>query len=232
MPQGRGHGYWTKERETRAEGDGLQARGTIRGTIFTALAAALVAGGASGAAAARTGDAEASLFDAEGYRAARYRAPIRLDPAPAQAIDLAEALTLTPGRDALFIDVMPAEGAVRDPASGAWRLAASHLTIPGALWFPETGRAPVDQALWAGLTGAIDEARRARPDLPVILFCRSDCWMSWNAARRLAREGRSGIFWLAEGTDGWHAAGRALIEAAPVITPPSRSHARQKQEEH
>ena len=210
----------------------MQACGTIRGTILTALAAALVAGGTSATAPARAGDAEASLFDPEGYRAARYRAPIRLDPAPAQAIGLAEALTLAPGRDALFIDVMPAEGGVRDPASGAWRLAAPHLTIPGALWFPETGRAPVDQGLWAGLTGAVDEARRARPDLPVILFCRSDCWMSWNAARRLAREGRSGIFWLAEGTDGWHGAGRALIEAAPVITPPSRSQARQKQEEH
>lgn len=232
MPHRRGCGYWTKEREARAEGDGLQARDTIRGTILTALAAALVAGGAASAAPARAGDAEAILFDPEGYRAARYRAPIRLDPAPARTIGLAEALMLVPGRDALFIDVMPAEGAVRDPVSGAWRLAASHLTIPGALWFPETGRAPVDQELWAGLAEAVDAARRARPDLPVILFCRCDCWMSWNAARRLAREGRSGIFWLAEGTDGWHAAGRALIEAAPVITPPSRSQPRQEQEEH
>jgi rhodanese-related sulfurtransferase len=43
--------------------------------------------------------------------------------------------------------------------------------------------------------------------------------MSWNAARRLARRGIANVHWLAEGTDGWHAAGRALVVAVPVATP-------------
>lgn len=160
-----------------------------------------------------------ALFDAEGYRTARYRAPVRADPTPASAISLAAALTLEPGRDALFIDVTPVEGGVRDPASGVWTLSEAHLTIPGALWLPETGRSPVDEGLWRALETRIAEARAAAPGQPVILFCRIDCWMSWNAARRLALGGTGNVHWLAEGTDGWHGAGRALVSGVPVATP-------------
>lgn len=162
-----------------------------------------------------------ALFDPEGYRSARYRAPVKADPAPAQTITLAAALALDPLRDALFIDVMPVEGGVRDPASGVWTLSQQHLTIPGALWLPETGRAPVDGDLWAALEARISAARVAAPDMPVILFCRTDCWMSWNAARRLALRGIANVHWLAEGTDGWHAASRPLVVAVPVAVPAS-----------
>ena len=162
---------------------------------------------------------DAALFDAQGYRTARYRSPIRTDPVPAATITLDAALGLEPGKDALFIDVMPVEAGVRDPVSGVWRLSAQHLTIPGALWYPETGRAPVDQALWRALEAKIAEARRSAPGQPVILFCRADCWMSWNAARRLAAQGYANIHWFAAGTDGWHAAGRELVGAIPVTTP-------------
>lgn len=156
------------------------------------------------------------LFDEDGYRSARYRTPIKQDPRPAPHLALAAALELDPQGDALFIDVMPVEGGVRDPQTGQWRLSQQHLTIPGAQWHPETGRAPVDPDLWRGLEQAITKARQKRPGLPVIIFCHSDCWMSWNAARRLARGGVPNVWWLAEGTDGWHAAGRKLIDAAPT----------------
>jgi PQQ-dependent catabolism-associated CXXCW motif protein len=165
--------------------------------------------------------AEPSLFDAQGYRSARYRAPVKADPAPAQTITLAAALALDPSRDALFIDVMPVEGGVRDPVSGVWTLSQEHLTIPGALWLPETGRAPVDGDLWAALEARIVAARADALDRPVILFCRSDCWMSWNAARRLALRGIANVHWLAEGTDGWHAASRPLVVAVPIAVPAS-----------
>lgn len=173
-----------------------------------------------------------ALFDADGYRSARYRAPVKADPAPAQTIPLAAALALDQRGGALFIDVMPAEGGVRDPVTGLWTLAAAHLTIPGALWLPETGRAPVDAGLWAALEARIAAVRRGQPDVPVIVFCRTDCWMSWNAARRLAARGHAHVHWLAEGTDGWHAAGRALAVAVPVPVPvavPSAGTTQQEQ---
>lgn len=169
-----------------------------------------------------------ALFDAAGYRAARYRSPVEADPHPAQPIALTAALALTPGRDALFIDVMPAEGGVRDAASGAWALSTEHLTIPGAFWHPETGRSPVDPVLWQALEAQVRAARKSAPTQPVILFCRIDCWMSWNAARRLALQGHDNVRWLAEGTDGWHAAGRKLVVAVPVAVPLSKTEEQEK----
>jgi len=157
--------------------------------------------------------ADDGLFDTQGYRRARYRAAIDRLPDPAARITMAAALEW--GDDALFLDVLPAEGALRDAGSGHWTLAEPHETIPGALWFPEVGRAPVDPALWRALTGRVAAWRRDHPHGPIVVFCRADCWMSWNAARRLAREGVAGVTWLPEGIDGWHDAGRALVAVVP-----------------
>ncbi|MCX7283144.1 MAG: rhodanese-like domain-containing protein [Novosphingobium sp.] len=159
-------------------------------------------------------------FDTEGYRSARYRAPVDRLPTPAARIAIDRALRLKPGVDALFIDVLPAEGGVRDAVSGQWTLALPHETIPGAAWHPETGRSHPDDALWRGLREAVALHRANHPAVPVVLFCRSDCWMGWNAARRLAREGFGNVYWLAEGIEGWHEAGRALAPARPVIVAP------------
>ena len=173
---------------------------------------AVIAGAALLAVLARDACARDALFDDEGYRCARYRAVIDRLPDPAARMAMATALAL--GADGLFLDVLPAEGVVRD-ADGHWSLAEPHETIPGALWFPETGRAPVDPALWRALAEHVAAWRRDHPHGPIVVFCRADCWMSWNAARRLARAGMAGIFWLPEGIDGWHDAGRALVGVTP-----------------
>ena len=87
------------------------------------------------------------------------------------------------------------------------------------MWFPEVGRAPVDAALWAGLVAAVAQTRGRHPGWPVVVFCRADCWMSWNAARRLALGGVPGVVWLAEGIEGWHDAARPLAPVQPQATP-------------
>lgn len=161
--------------------------------------------------------AQSADFDSQGYRTARYRAPVQGEPRPARRIALPAALMLAPGRDALFLDVMPVESGVRDRKSGRWTLSQRHETIPGAEWHPEVGRAPVDGALWAAFTRV---ARRTGK--PVVVFCRVDCWMSWNAARRLAESGVANVWWFAEGTDGWHAAGRPLVTGRPVTIPETK----------
>lgn len=151
------------------------------------------------------------LFDGDGYRAASYRAPVDRDPAPAQRVALAAARQLSPGRDALFIDALPL-----GRAAGHWLQTEPHETVRGAIWRPEVGRPGVDPALWSALRAQIAQWRRRHPDGPVVLFCRIDCWMGWNAARRLAREGVGGVYWLAEGVEGWRDAGGALVRAQPM----------------
>lgn len=158
-------------------------------------------------------------FDVQGYRATRYRAPVDRLPAPARRIALDRALRWHAQGEALFVDVLPVEGGFRDSLTGAWRLSQPHATIPGAQWHPETGRAAPEPGLWRGVERAVATARKSRPRLPVVLFCRADCWMGWNAARRLARGGVARVYWLAEGIDGWNARGRPLVDARPVAVP-------------
>jgi len=188
--------------------------------LFLAIFAAFQLPGNSKAQTTNSATTPPELFDAAGYRKARYRAPVDRPPTPAVAISAEEALHLRPGVDALFIDVLPAEGGVREPLSGRWTLAAQHETIPGAAWHPETGRSHPDPALWQGLRTAISAERARHPSLPVVVFCRSDCWMSWNAARRLASDGFAQVYWFAEGIEGWNDAGRALVKAEPVTIAP------------
>jgi hypothetical protein len=75
-------------------------------------------------------------FDAQGYRNAAFRAPVDRDPAPATAMALADARRLAPGA-ALLVDVLPAEGAHRDPASGRWTLAAPTRRFPVPCGIPK-----------------------------------------------------------------------------------------------
>ena len=49
----------------------------------------------------------------------------------------------------------------------------------------------------------------------LLVFCRADCWMRWNAARRLRAMGYRNVWWLAEGTDGWRDLGQPLVRAVP-----------------
>jgi PQQ-dependent catabolism-associated CXXCW motif protein len=158
--------------------------------------------------------AQEPLFDADGYRVAHYRAPVRQPPTGVGRIAPAAAAQLIPDRDAIFIDVLPAEGGHREPG-GRWRLALPHESIPGAHWFPEAGRGQPDPAIAESLARGVARLTRHRPSRMLILFCRADCWMGWNAAKRLRAMGHGNVWWLAEGTDGWRDLGLPLAQVRP-----------------
>lgn len=154
------------------------------------------------------------LFDPQGYRIAHYRAPVTTASPDVQRIALQAAAALRPDRDALFIDVLPAEGGHRE-ADGSWRLAQPRASILGAHWFPETGRGVLQPAIGPWLERGIARLTHGRKDRMIITFCLADCWMSWNAAKRLHALGYTNVWWLAEGTDGWRELGLPLVEATP-----------------
>lgn len=154
------------------------------------------------------------LFNADGYRIAQYRAPTRQPPEGVTRIAPAAAAQLRPDRGALFIDVLPAEGGHRED-DGRWRLAKARESIAGAHWFPESGRGEPDPAVAAGFARGMARLTKGRRAMPIIVFCLADCWMSWNAAKRLRAMGYARVWWLAEGTDGWRDLGRPLSPAIP-----------------
>jgi len=158
--------------------------------------------------------AQEPLFNAQGYRSAHYRAPTRRPPEGVARIAPAAAAQLRPDIDALFIDVTPAQGASRE-ADGRWRLAEARQSIPGAHWFPESGRGALDPQIEGWFMAGVARLTNGRRDRPIILFCLADCWMSWNAARRLRAHGYERAWWLAEGSDGWRDLGLTLEPVVP-----------------
>lgn len=152
----------------------------------------------------------------ETYRGEPYNAPVPATLQGAHVIDTVEAVRLH-DRGVPFLDVYPRtqkpEGL---PAGTIWR-EPRHETVPGAIWLWDTGYdrlSPVEQArLETGLRTASGGNRAA----PMVIFCRADCWMSWNAARRAVELGYTGIRWFPQGTDGWLAETNvALVTAEPV----------------
>ena len=173
--------------------------------------AAMLALFATGAQAAPGDDA---LFGAHGYRVAHYRAPVSRPPNGVGRIAPVAVALLRPDIDAILIDVLPAEGGHRE-ADGRWRLARERPSIPGAHWFPEAGRGDLSPAIDRWFQEGLVRLTGGARDRMIITFCLADCWMGWNAARRLRALGYTNIWWLAEGTDGWRDLGRPLINARP-----------------
>ncbi|MCP8892003.1 rhodanese [Sphingomonas faeni] len=155
---------------------------------------------------------------ATGYRTAHYRAIVPAAPEGVPRIDTATVARLLAKKHAILIDVMPAEGGVRDAATGVWRLARPRPSIAGAHWFPEAGRGVVDPGIATWFETGIASLRGKRDPRPLIVFCLADCWMSWNASRRLAKAGYGQVYWYADGTDGWSESGRPLVDALPFRT--------------
>lgn len=146
-----------------------------------------------------------------GFRAPPYEAQTPDTLAGAQVIDSAQAVAL---HDAgvRFVDVYPRQKRPAGLPQGTIWKAAAHQTIPGAVWLYDTGydrlSAAESQRLSAGLARILDSA-----DQPVVIFCRADCWMGWNAAKRAVGLGYLNVMWFPGGTDDWLLQGRDLRDA-------------------
>ena len=49
----------------------------------------------------------------------------------------------------------------------------------------------------------------------LVIYCQADCWMSWNAAKRVISYGYSNVAWYPEGTDGWEKTALPMAESEP-----------------
>ncbi|MDX2308298.1 MAG: rhodanese-like domain-containing protein [Hyphomicrobium sp.] len=187
------------------------------GGLWLALALAVVAFPASGRADTPAGPE----FDpASGYRIARYRAPLPETVPGATRIFAADVPALVKDKRARLIDVMAAEGAGYDAKTGRWRLAKTHDHIPGSIWLPDVGKGVVDARLDAYFQLSLEQATDGDKTRSLIIYCQSDCWMSWNAVKRAASYGYTSIYWLPEGIDGWRDWDWPLVPANPEPVPP------------
>lgn len=151
----------------------------------------------------------------DGYRGEPYRAPVPATLSGATVIGIDEALALH-DRGAAFLDAMPRKTRPEGLPEGTIWNEPPHQTIPGALWLWNTGYAALAPAEEERLRDGLTRAQEGDPDRPLVIFCRADCWMSWNAARRAVEWGFDPVLWFPGGTDAWEQAGQPLVTAEPV----------------
>jgi PQQ-dependent catabolism-associated CXXCW motif protein len=100
------------------------------------------------------------------------------------------------------------------PPGTIWR-EKPRRNIPGGVWLPDTGYgalAPATEDYLRGNLARVTEGDRTKA---LVVYCLRDCWMSWNAAKRILSIGYANVVWYPDGTDGWAEAGLPLRESMP-----------------
>lgn len=150
------------------------------------------------------------VAEPEGYRGEPYRAPVPETLGGAVVVDAATAHVLWQAGEVAFVDVLPrAPKPANLPAGTIWR-DKPRLSVPGAVWLPNTGYERIAPETEAYLRDGLDEVTGGDPAHPVLFFCLAECWMSWNAAKRALEMGYTEVYWFPEGTDGWDFEGYPL----------------------
>lgn len=147
----------------------------------------------------------------DGYRLDDYRAPVPDTVAGGEVVHLDAMRALVGQAEVVLIDVLPAPRRPESMRAGMPWLPAPHRSLPGAVWWPDVGRGALAPALEAGFRDHLQSDVGQRL---VVFFCLSNCWMSWNAAKRAASWGYR-VGWYPEGVDGWEAAGLTTVVVAP-----------------
>jgi PQQ-dependent catabolism-associated CXXCW motif protein len=151
----------------------------------------------------------------DGYRTEDYRAPVPATLAGARVLTTAEAASIWRAETGVFIDVMPRAPKPQNlPHGTVWR-DQPRFNIPGSIWLPDTGYGQLAAVTEDYLRRGIDRATVGNNAALVVVYCQADCWMSWNAAKRILTFGYSNVAWYPEGTDGWEREGLDLVESQP-----------------
>ena len=104
------------------------------------------------------------------------------------------------------------------PPETIWR-DKPRLNIPGSIWLPDTGYGALAPATADYLRNNIERATGGDRATPLVIYCLRDCWMSWNAAKRILSMGYADVAWYPDGTDGWTDQLLPVAEAQPEPGP-------------
>jgi PQQ-dependent catabolism-associated CXXCW motif protein len=161
---------------------------------------------------------QAGVPEPSGYRGEPYRAPVPATLAGATVVGDSEAHRLWEAGTAAFIDVLPHPPRPAALPEGTIWHETPHDSIPGATWLPDTGYEALAPETLAYMLDGLAAASAGQRDAPLVFFCMTDCWMSWNAAKRALEQGYTQVIWYPGGVDGWAAAGWPLEPAMPAAT--------------
>ncbi|WP_199258568.1 PQQ-dependent catabolism-associated CXXCW motif protein [Paracoccus binzhouensis] len=157
----------------------------------------------------------AQVPEPEGFRGEPYRAETPATLAGARVIDAAEAMRLH-AQGVPFIDVLPRQARPEGLPEGTLWNAPPHLSIPGATWLYDTGYDRIAPAEAARLRDGLARLSGGDKAARLVIFCKRDCWMSWNAGKRAVALGYTGVLWFPDGVEGWQEQGGSLEPVTPA----------------
>ena len=160
--------------------------------------------------------ARAAPPEPEGFRDHDYRKPTPATLKGATVLATAQAHALWQAKAAAFIDVLPQAPKPKNLPKGVLWIDKPRFDIPDSLWLPDTGYGELAPAMRDYFVKGLAKAG----DLPLVFYCRRDCWMSWNAAKRALQLGFKKVDWYPDGVDGWQEAGFPLEARKAEPRPP------------
>jgi PQQ-dependent catabolism-associated CXXCW motif protein len=160
--------------------------------------------------------AEVAPPEPETYRLENYRAPTPKTLAGARVLTTDEAEALWKAGSAVFVDVLPhAPRPANLPPGTIWR-DKTHMNIPGSYWLPDTGYGELAPSTAFYLRDALRQITGGDTSKLLVIYCQRDCWMSWNAAKRVLSLGYTNVAWYPDGTDGWEENLLSLAKSEPL----------------
>ncbi|MES9992783.1 MAG: rhodanese-like domain-containing protein [Candidatus Thiodiazotropha sp.] len=157
------------------------------------------------------------LFSSDGYRIARYRAPLPADPPAGKRLDTDQLVDLMRRDNPLLVDVQAVTLRPETEEFGiAWLPSKQRWHIPGSVWLPNVGYGRLESRIFTYLKKNLARLTQGEMNRPLVFYCVVDCWMSWNAVKRADSLGYRNLYWYAEGSDGWQEAGLELVPGDPL----------------
>jgi PQQ-dependent catabolism-associated CXXCW motif protein len=162
--------------------------------------------------------AAATVPEPEGFRQDNYNAPVPELLTGARTVD-AGALAEAMAKGAIAIDVLAAPRRPPSlPQDRPW-LPVPRMNVPGSLWWPEVGRGAISPALDDWFRARLAAVTSGDEKKSIAFYCKADCWMCWNAAKRAISYGYRNVLWFPGGVEAWEGAGYKLQPATPEAVP-------------
>ncbi len=160
---------------------------------------------------------EAAAPEPPTFRLDHYNAPVPETLKGATVLHTQALMAFIAKARPFLVDVLPAPRRPDGMAPGSPWLPLPHMDIPHSVWLPDFGRGALDPAEQARLVARLQGVTITRGDPPIVFYCRANCWMSWNAAKRAVQLGYHHVIWYPDGIEGWQANGGKLVLNTPYL---------------
>lgn len=156
--------------------------------------------------------ASEEVVEPQNYKMDQFRSAVPATLTGATVVDSEQAKILHESGQVKFIDVLPSPKQPPGMKEGDIWLPKKRFNIPDSIWLADVGYGVLSDEIEAYFKSNLREISQGGYD-GLLFYCLTDCWMSWNAAKRAIQMGYSDVYWFPGGVDEWALKGFRLEES-------------------